>query len=121
MKTITDPKQSKSLREVLRLKTADYTWTRVGMKDGEVKYREDSIPFFLYSGIGLPAWSLANLIELLPVTITTREGLVCYLEFTKNTVSYYDSKKNVVISSVGDCLLDACVKIIVELGEQGLI
>ncbi len=76
MKSHTDLPQSKTLAEFLPHTTADQTWERIAIAGAnldvseELQYRHNgNMPFRIYSGIGVPCWSLAALLSVLPLGI----------------------------------------------------
>ena len=69
MKAYTDLEQSKKLSEILKWKTADMTWINIYDENHMMSdHRIDLMPFRFYQGTGIPAWSLAALLELIPIT-----------------------------------------------------
>lgn len=70
MKAYTDIKQSKKLAEILKWKTADMTWVNIYDENHMLSdHRIELIPFRFYQGTGIPAWSLAALLKVLPLGI----------------------------------------------------
>ena len=70
MKGYTDLEQSKKLSEFLPLESADMCWQKIYDENHLLSdYRIELLPFRLYSGLGVPAWSLAALLSVLPLGI----------------------------------------------------
>ena len=66
MKTYTDLEQSRKLAEFLPLESADMTWQQIYDENHIMSdYKIELLPFRFYSGIGIPAWNLAALLELI--------------------------------------------------------
>lgn len=75
IKAYTDLKQGRILVEILPHNTADQTYERVAIcgenlgVPEEMQYKHNDVPFKFYSGIGVPCWSLASLLDVLPLSI----------------------------------------------------
>jgi hypothetical protein len=76
IKSYTDIEQSKKLADILPHNTADNTWERVAIAGSNLNVPEElqyvhngNMPFCFYSGIGVPCWSLAVLLDVLPLSI----------------------------------------------------
>ena len=121
MKSYTDIEQSKKLSEILPRDTADNTYERVVI-DGcnldiseEQQYVHRDIPFTLFSGIGIPCWSLAALLEIIQ-----KKGIIITLRnspFFQNwsiSCDIYDIWKQ----CKGDTLIDAVYEMIMWLKEN---
>ena len=63
--------QSRHLAELIPHDSADMCYEKlaIGNIPQELQYRLCLTPFKFYSGIGVPAWSLSALLELMPETI----------------------------------------------------
>lgn len=124
MKAYTDIKQSKKLADILPHITADNTYERVVIagcnfdipEERQYVHRDTSFSFF--SGIGVPCWSLAALLNLVKY----------------NTINlHYNDVRNDWIASCtvehstrygsGRALnpVDACYKMVLKLHEQKLL
>ena len=130
MKSYTDLKQSRTLAEFLPHNTSDQTWARIAIAGAnlgipeEKQYRHDGdMPFYFYSGTGVPCWSLAALLDVI-------KDKCDYFEFVylKRT---YDGRANLLVdvyrlsTDVYDVYnkeaVDACVEMILKLHELKLI
>ena len=133
MKSYTNIEQSRTLAEILPKETADQTWQRVAIAGAnlgvpeEIQYRHNGdMPFQIYSGIGVPCWSLAALLDVIKqvkeinhqrVTILVGRfaGNHWYVELLRvqdeRLVEFKHSKE----------LVDTCVEMILRLYEQKLL
>ena len=118
MKSYTDLEQSKMLAEILPIESADMVWQKIYDENHTMSdYRVEIIPYRFYSGIGVPCWSLAALLSVLP-----------RIDIEKETWSddTYDYRVKVYIDDgyVGDWFdnpVDACVEMITKLHEDKLL
>ena len=118
IKAYTDIAQSKKLAEILPHKTADNTYERVVISGcnldipEEQQYIHRDIPFTYFSGVGVPCWSLAALLNVIsyPTLAQDYNGKWSCMEFPGD-------------EEVEGCEnpIDACYKIILELHEQKLL
>ena len=70
----------------------------------------------------IPCWSLAALINVLPDTITSNDGIAFKLNIKKNIIEYSNPSLYLIYKSVeSDNIVDACVKMILKLHEQKLL
>lgn len=128
MKSYTDLPQSKMLAEILPHNTADNTWKRIAIAGSnlnvseELQYIHDGdMPFCYYSGIGVPCWSLAALLDVIPQEIFNGEYIINITEGLDNRwVLTYDNHENrhhsyYGLSSGADNLVDACYEMILDL------
>ena len=118
----TTVEQSKKLTELgLDPSTADMCWKRIFDEDHQMSdYRVELLPYKLYSGIGVPCWSVGRLIELMPYRILDN-GVSKYLSIVKDKsdtfcITYYDN----IIAAFED-IASACFKAIVWLIENHYI
>lgn len=131
IKAYTGIAQSKKLAEILSHKTADNTYERVvisGCNLGipeEKQYVHRNIPFTYFSGVGVPCWSLAALIEQIPsdlgsstLTIEKDDS-----ESLKYGLNYHDrwGREDDIQTKYYDNLVDACVAMIEKLHEQNIL
>lgn len=136
MKAYTDIEQSKKLADILPLESADQTWMRVAIVGTNLNVPEElqymhngDIPFQYYKSIGIPCWSLAELLEQLKDRIICDDGrdyiLSIYKEMSKYKISYHDSAsggwRNDIETDYYDNLIDACYEMILKLHEQKLL
>lgn len=127
MKGYTDLSQSKKLAEILPLESADMCWQKIYDENHLLSdYRIELLPFRLYSCLGVPAWSLAALLDILyqvkeikhqRVTILVGgfAGQQWYVEFVK-----VQDEKSVLLEHSKE-LVDACYEMIIKLHEQKLL
>ena len=120
----TSIEQSKKLAEILPLESADQTWARIAIAGAnlgvpeEMQYRHNGdMPFQYYSGIGIPCWSLAALLSVLPRVDIEKE--IC-------SDDTYDYRVKAYIGDgyIGDWFdnpVDACVAMIKRLHESNLL
>lgn len=76
MKSYTNIEQSQKLAEILPLESADQTWERIAIAGANLDVPEEmeywhngNTPCILNSKIGIPCWSLAALLNILPLKI----------------------------------------------------
>lgn len=83
--------------------------------------------FSYRNGLVVPCWSLAALIDALPEEVTDDEGNDYYLHIDPEDGRYYVYYEdnymdgNFIVDDCEEYLLDACVNIIVQLHEKGLL
>lgn len=123
IKSYTDLNQSRKLAEILPHKSADGTWEKVSICGAKVdipedmQYRHKEISFSFFSGIGIPSWSLAALLEEM-----NRNDYKIFLHNNADltwTISFNDSERYIDID--GDDPVDACYEMILKLNEQKLL
>lgn len=115
MKVYTDISQSKRLKEILPLESADMAWYTSFAKEGySIRMLNDTYPLDI---IGeehdeIPAWSLAALLEIISYPTLSQEygGKWSCMEFPGD-------------EEVEGCEtpVDACYEIILNLHEQNLL
>ena len=122
IRAYTTIEQSRKLAEILPLESADQTWERITSLDaaGELQYGHEykhngDMPFQLYSGIGVPCWSLATLFSVLP------HIQEFYPTLEKINDKYVCRYKSSGIWTNGDNPVDACVTMIIKLHEQKIL
>lgn len=123
MKSFTDLEQSNKLAEILPLESADMHYERVYF-EGKQSDWFVKLGTPIKSDDIIPCWSLAALINALPISIKFKDDEY-YLRFMKEYVEYANDE----ISLTGRCLhttgndnlVDACYEMIVKLKEEGLI
>ena len=111
MKSYTDLGQSKKLAEILPFpyNTADNTWERVkiGVPEEQQYVHDANMPFCFYSGIGVPCWSLAALLDVLPSsTLDSSDDHHYRLHCMERFTEWYDNP------------VDACVEMILKLNDK---
>lgn len=125
VKSYTDIKQSKILAEILSYDTADNTWERVkiGVPEDQQYVHDGNMPFGYYSGVGIPCWSLAALLDVLPGNIKFKDNKY-YLRFMKDYVEYANDVFSITgrcLHTTGNNLVDACYNMILKLNELKLL
>ena len=122
MKSYTDIEQSRKLAEILPMDSADQTWQRVviaGANLGvpeEKQYRHNGdMPFQIYSGIGIPCWSLEALLDVLPFPSlhSTSMGWRCD--------SYNEEGTSCIFGEPSNNPIDACMEMILKLYKLNLL
>ncbi len=131
IKAYTDILQSKKLAEILPAESADQIWERIAIAGANLDVPEEmeywhngNIPYFLSSRCGVPCWSLAALLEVLPtIDDGNRNPVVCKdIRLNKWHIVYHGTAVEPTIDSgVYDNLIDACVEMIYKLKERGLL
>ena len=67
MKAYTDTNQSKLLAEILPKESADMSWISIYDENHMMSdHRVDLLPYSLFSGVGVPCWSLTALLAQMP-------------------------------------------------------
>jgi len=124
MKSYTDISQSKKLAEILPHNTADGTWKRLAIAGynldvpEELQYFHDGdTSFVFYSGIGIPSWSLAALLDNIPQV--KLDNIKQYDKKYWRCCAYFASDWH--NSDWCDNPVDACVELIIKLHEQKLL
>ena len=131
IRAYTTIEQSRKLAEFLPLESADQTWVRIAIAGANLDVPEEmqyshngNMPFQSFSGIGIPCWSLAILISVLPRFIEFK-GDKYYLRFMKEYVEYANDEVSITgrcLHTTGnDNLVDACVEMILKLHELNLL
>ena len=129
MKAYTNIKQSKKLADILPLDSADNTYKRVVIAGcnldipEEQQYIHDDTPFTFFSGVGVPCWSLAALLSVLP-SVITRNDKRMFLTMEKAGAYnlYYKSPDRLDELWETDFEpIDACYEMILKLHEQKLL
>lgn len=133
MKAYTDLEQSKKLAEILPKKGADQTWGRVAIAGANLDAPEElqyihkgDMPFQFYSGIGIPCWSLASLLDYLrkidffPSIEADEHGVTM-------SVCYFDEEEGELlhpmhdIQTEADNFVDALYEMILKLHELKML
>lgn len=117
IKSYTDLNQSRTLSDFLSHESADQTWERIAIVGAnldvqdELQYKHnDDIPFNYYSGIGVPCWSLAELLDVLPKI----HGGKSAIALDDNYITYPHMRG---LYTKAENLVDACVDMIENLHE----
>ena len=109
-KAFTDIEQSKKLAEILPIESADMSYRPYREEGGIPDYQVTLCPCQFASWIGVPCWSLAALLELIPHLTIVRDGNGWYGETEEGRIVGYAGNT-----------IDACVEIIHKLKEKDLI
>ena len=144
IKSYTDIEQSKKLAEFLPVKSADQTWARIAIAGAnlnvpeELQYIHRDMPFKQYSGICIPCWSLAALLNVLPNEIITDNRFECHYQIH---IRKYDGGDNTTLHQIAygndrglsgswhdmintgekENLIDCCVQMILKLHELKML
>ena len=108
-KIATDLEQSKKLAEILPIESADMYYREVsfGFYDLTTHLPDKSI--FPYPK-GIEAWSLSALLNTIPFVTLMKDEDGWYGECEKGTIASWNTE-----------LVDACVEMIIQLKERGLL
>ena len=122
IKSYTDLQQSRKLAEILPLESADGCWK------GTTNLLAANTTFWLYTkyikGKGIPAWSLAALLNIIPKHI--KDYNVLRIDISENDTSiWYDEIGYGVNNDLPDITMeytvDACYEMILKLHELNLL
>ena len=130
MKAYTDINQSRELAKFLPHESADQTWERIAMVSTnldvseELQYRHnENMPFKIYSGVGIPCWSLAALLDVLNKTayFINENGMVeiSFFKLIRWRVSILNCGN--IEDWYAENPVDACYEMILKLHEQKLL
>lgn len=128
MKSYTDLEQSKKLAEILPIESADMFLALNGTQPVMSKYIDNG--FVTADNTAIPCWSLAALIEVLPLgldmhNITDGHKMYYYVEiYTKEIYMKLKrmNKQEICLSSERhENLVDACVEMILKLYKQKIL
>jgi len=129
MKAFTDFEQSKKLAKILPLESADMHWQYIEEDNGQLQWFCLPKDLSINKHDVISAWSLAALIDILPVDLWGYTDHY-FLEISKmgdaskpNEVRYFRFKKNILDTSdrithilhSAENLVDACVNMIFTL------
>ena len=123
MKAYTDLEQSKKLAEILPIDTADQCFLNDGtVIKAEINSYAVTIKLWKEHYIEIiPCWSLAALLNILPVSIYDNTDEYSQLEFSKISVAYHDINDRIKVGSIKDNLVDACYELILKLHKLNLL
>lgn len=79
------------------------------------------VPKAIYNGYGVPAWSLAALLELIPESIDDYTNDFSQLEITKKSISYVYADGRLRIGYLKSNLLDAAFEMVYWLLTNKLL
>lgn len=124
IRSYTTVEQSKKLAEILTLESADMVWQKIYDENHTMSdYRVEIIPYRFYSGIGVPCWSLASLLNVLP-SVIIRKGKRMFLTLEKAGAYnlYYKSPDRLdELWETKEDVVDACYEMIINLHEQKIL
>jgi len=110
------------LAEILPHNTADGTWKRLAIAGynldvpEELQYFHDGdTSFVFYSGIGIPSWSLAALLDIIPYPTLGKHA-----NETWSCASWVE-KVNPYFVEGCDSPINACYEMILKLHEEKLL
>ena len=125
IRSYTTIEQSKVLAKILPIESADQTWARIAIAGAnldvpeEMQYRHNGdMPFQYYSSIGIPCWSLAALLGVLPFPQLSKDKLGNGREGWMVSAYPYNCRYD---SCWHDNPVDACVEMILKLHELNLL
>ena len=130
MKSYTDIEQSKKLAEILPIESADMCYKAYREEGGILDYQVTLCPYKFASCVGVPCWSLAALIEALPLgvdihNITDGHKMYYYMEiYTKEIYMKLRrmGKEEICLSTERrENLVDACCEMITKSHEQKIL
>lgn len=134
MKAYTNIQQSKKLAEILSLDSADQTWeiiaiagANLGVPEEMQYWHNGNTPCILNSKIGIPCWSLAALLEILPDEIIDDNGDKIPIDIRKYDSKYLIAYRNdlkwsdTIATDEYENLVDTCVEMILDLHKQKLL
>ena len=117
IKSYTDLEQSRKLAAILPLESADMYWGYDVQKHEDYQMVMDE----QFDDTCIRAWSLAALLNILPVSIYDNTDEYSQLEFSKISVAYHDINDGIKVGSIKDNLVDACYELILKLHELNLL
>ena len=139
MKSYTDIEQSKKLAEILPVESVDQIWERIAIAGANLDVPEKmeywhngDTPYFLSSRGGVPCWSLAALLGVLPPYLFEFErgidlnvypnlnGKGWHCSYMPNAIENMKNDKFKQITN-GDNLIDAVFEMILKLKEKDLL
>ena len=119
MKAYTDIEQSRKLAEILPMESADMRY------DEYISYIDGTPKVGYKKGVtdGIPCWSLAALLALLPKEINVLGTTYSIDIHTKNEEWFIDYKCNneEFIGVYSNIFVDACYEMIIKLKELNLL
>lgn len=119
-KAYTDIEQSRKLAKILPIETADFCW---GIDDDTLRYNCHpwTTPWVTHTArqFYLPCWSLAGLIKALPKKPCREYNLVISEE--PLYFAFDDLEINIHKDYDGADCVDACVNMILQLHDKGLL
>ena len=124
--------------KILPENTASMTWCEMFGENNYHDFYIKTIPYTFYSGTALPAWTLADLLDILPAKIQTGENPnsiysldIRKQQFDKDTTLYQLAYGNsaglsgtwhdMVNTGQKEELIDCCYDMIILLNKLGLL
>ena len=125
-KICTDIDQSKKLAEILPHESADMSYRPYREEGGIPDYESDLCPYRFASWCGFPCWSLAALLNVIPVTCDDGKHCLSLINSNPNgnvdwLCCYEDCNGNLLMECYGINQVDACYEMILKLHEQKLL
>lgn len=121
-KICTSIEQSKKLIELgIDVNTADMFWDTAEPNERRKPLVGPISDYCDMEDWAVPAWSLAVLLNILPVSIYDNTDEYSQLEFSKISVAYHDINDGIKVGSIKDNLVDACYEVILKLHELNLL
>ena len=137
IKSYTDLEQSKKLAEILPLESADMFYNKEPEDETYPKDIVDTkypmvlreVHKHLLEEYGIPCWSLAALLGVLPSRLfdstPKRKELYLLPDLDKSYCFYRQfavkTKGKIYLLTEGECLVDACYEMIIKLHELNLL
>lgn len=122
MKSYTNVEQSRKLAEILPVESADMNYRAYREEGGIPDYQVTLCPYQFASWIGVPCWSLAALLDVLPHRIDDRHALVSgKLSANEGWYVCYDDNGDIDYYVHNSSLINACYEMILKLHEQKLL
>lgn len=120
VKAYTDLEQSKKLAEILPVESADMCYKAYGERQVAL------CPYQFASLIGTPCWSLAALLNALPISIDNGRYCLALINSCPDggiewLCCYEDDNGNILKECYADNQVDACVEMILKLHEEKLL
>ena len=114
IKAHTDLEQARTLLKILPHKSADMSF------NAERDYEVVLYPYMISNWIGVPCWSLAALLNVLPVSCDDGQHCLALINSNPNgdtewLCCYEDCKGHLMMECYGDNQIDACVAMIEKL------
>ena len=131
MKSYTDVEQSRQLAEILPIESADMWWSKNFIYYNPtatigISAEYSNVYTYKFGEDDIPAWSLATLLNVLPISID--EGRHCLSLINSNPngdiewlCCYEDYKGNLITACYADNQVDACYEMILKLYELKML
>jgi hypothetical protein len=131
IKSYTDISQSRKLAEILSVESADQSYIRVAIAGDnltipeEMQYKHNGdMPFVLCNGVGIPCWSLAALLSIIPYNVSFNKAVHRFkmVKFPNHWECYHENF-GIVSTEIfkADNPVDVCYEMIIKLKELNLL